>query len=70
MHLHRISFAQWHPLVQKGVSMHSTSHVRDRSTQGLQGLNPDRLDWKNRLVYENKVTAGAPNAVELQTSFG
>ena len=69
MHLHRISFAQWHPLVQKGVSMHSTSHVRDISTQGLQGLNPDRLDWKNRLVYEHKVTAGAPNAVELQTSF-
>ena len=69
MHLHRISFAHWDRRVALGTAKHATSHARDHSTEGLFGLAPDRVDWKERVVYEHKGRAGAKEAVSLQTAF-
>lgn len=69
MYLHRINFAQWHERVQTGTAKHSTSYQRDRSTVGLMGLAPDRLDWEKHIVYENKGTGGAVEASSNQTAF-
>lgn len=69
MYLHNINFAQWYGRVQTGTAKHSTSYARDKSTEGLFGLAPDRIDWENRVVYENKGTSGAANASNDQTAF-
>lgn len=69
MHLHGISFAQWHARVQTGTALHATSYARDRSTAGLLGLAPDRLDWNMREVFEHKGRGGAVEAVSDQTAF-
>jgi len=55
--------------VQIGMAKHVTSYMRDRSTAGLFGLAPDRVDWEARVVYESKGTAGAVEAVSDQTAF-
>lgn len=36
---------------------------------GLLGLAPDRIDWDNHIVYENKGTGGAVEASNDQTAF-
>lgn len=69
MYLHRINFAQWHEKVRIGTAKHATSYQRDKSTVGLFGLAPDRLDWDKRIVYENKGTGGAVEASNNQTAF-
>jgi CRISPR-associated exonuclease Cas4 len=69
MYLHKINFAQWHEKVRTGIAKHSTSYQRDKSTVGLLGLAPDRLDWQQRIVYENKGTGGAVEASSNQTAF-
>lgn len=69
MYLHGVNFAQWHNRVAIGTAKHLTSYQRDRSTQGLFGLAPDRIDWANHIVYENKGTGGAVEAVNDQTAF-
>ncbi len=69
MYLHNINFAQWYGRVQNGAARHATSYSRDQTTQGLFGLAPDRIDWKNCIVYENKGTEGAIEAANDQTAF-
>jgi CRISPR-associated exonuclease Cas4 len=69
LYLHQVNFAQWYSRVQTGTAKHDTSYARDRSTEGLMGLSPDRLDWENAVVYENKGTAGAKAASDNQTAF-
>ena len=69
MYLSNINFAQWYNRVQLGTAKHQTSYTRDKSVNGLIGLSPDRLDWKNHIVYENKGTAGAVEASNNQTAF-
>ncbi len=69
MYLHKINFAQWHERVATGTAKHETSYSRDYSTEGLFGLAPDRIDWENGVVYENKGTAGAKEASNNQTAF-
>mgnify|MGYP005638735681 FL=1 len=69
MHLHRISFAHWDSRVALGAAKHAISHSRDHSTEGLFGLAPDRVDWKEQVVYEHKGRSGAKAAVSLQTAF-
>ncbi|KHD05518.1 CRISPR-associated protein Cas4 [Candidatus Thiomargarita nelsonii] len=69
MYLHNINFAQWHERVATGSAKHLTSYGRDHSTEGLFGLAPDRIDWKQRIVFENKGTAGAVEASHNQTAF-
>ncbi len=69
MYLHGVNFAQWHARVAVGAAKHLTSYTRDRSTQGLFGLAPDRIDWKDCVVYENKGTGGAVEASNDQTAF-
>ncbi len=69
MYLHGVNFAQWHSRVAVGAAKHLTSYGRDRSTRGLFGLAPDRVDWEHRVVYENKGTAGAVEAASDQTAF-
>ncbi len=67
--LHNVNFAQWYGRVQIGTARHSTSYARDRSTDGLFGLSPDRIDWENFVIYENKGTSGAKVASDNQTAF-
>lgn len=69
MYYHGINFAQWHERVAVGAAKHLTSYGRDRSTEGLFGLTPDRIDWDNQVVYENKGTGGAVEASNDQTAF-
>lgn len=69
MYLHGVNFAQWHERVAVGTAKHLTSYVRDRSATGLFGLAPDRIDWEQRIVYENKGTGGAVEASSDQTAF-
>ncbi len=69
MYWHNVNFAQWHNRVATGAAKHLTSYARDRSTEGLFGLAPDRIDWKKHVVYENKGTAGAIDASNNQTAF-
>ncbi|MDM8524300.1 Dna2/Cas4 domain-containing protein [Desulfococcaceae bacterium HSG8] len=69
MYMHNINFAQWYGRVQVGTVKHQISHVRDHSVEGLFGLSPDRIDWKNCIVYENKGTGGAVEASNNQTAF-
>lgn len=69
MYLHGINFAQWNMRVQIGIAKHSTHYQRDHSVQGLFGLAPDRVDWKQHIVYEHKGTTGAAEAVSDQAAF-
>lgn len=69
LYLHHVNFAQWYSRVQTGTAKHAASYARDRSTEGLFGLAPDRLDWDNAVVFENKGTAGAKAASDNQTAF-
>jgi len=69
MYLHRINFAQWYHRVELGMVRHETSYARDHSVQGLFGLAPDRIDWNQHIVYENKGTGGAVEAADNQTAF-
>jgi hypothetical protein len=52
-----------------GTVLHELSRVRDRSVEGLSGLNPDRIDWTERIVFEAKGGAGAVDAVSDQTAL-
>ncbi len=69
MYFHNINFAQWYTRVETGTAKHATSYARDHSVNGLLGLSPDRIDWENCIVYENKGTAGAVEASNNQTAF-
>jgi len=69
MYMHNINFAQWYGRVATGAAKHTTSYARDQSVNGLMGLAPDRLDWENKIVYENKGTGGAVEAANNQTAF-
>ena len=69
MYLHKINFAQWNRHVATGSARHDTSYARDRSTIGLIGLRPDRIDWDACIVYENKGTGGAVEPVNDQVAF-
>ncbi|MEN8128904.1 MAG: Dna2/Cas4 domain-containing protein [Pseudomonadota bacterium] len=69
MYLHKVNFAQWYSRVQTGNAMHVTSYKRDHSVRGLFGLAPDRIDWEQCIVYENKGSGGAVEASSEQTAF-
>lgn len=69
MYLHRINFAQWNSRVATGLAHQTTHYKRDRSTVGLFGLAPDRLDWERAIVFENKGTGGAQCAVDHQVGY-
>jgi len=69
MYLHKINFAQWYSRVKTGSAKHSVAYQRDRSVRGLLGLAPDRIDWQQQIIYENKGTGGAVEAANQQTAF-
>ena len=69
MYLHKVNFAQWYSKVQTGTALHAASYQRDHSVRGLFGLAPDRIDWENAIVYENKGSSGAVEASSEQTAF-
>jgi len=69
LHLKRIGCAHLDSHMQNGIVMHEISKPRDASVEGLMGLSPDRIDWRNRTVYEAKGSAGARDAVARQTAF-
>lgn len=69
MYLHRVNFAQWNSRVATGAAQQATHYKRDRSTVGLFGLAPDRVDWDQAIVFENKGTGGASGAVDRQVGF-
>lgn len=69
MVLHGIHFAQWNARVARGLALHQTHHLRDKSVAGLTGLYPDRIDWKAHIVYEHKGSGGAHDAVDDQAAF-
>ena len=69
MYLHKVNFAQWYTRVQTGAALHDASYQRDHSVRGLFGLAPDRIEWDECIVYENKGTGGAVEASSNQTAF-
>src|ERR1700730_592440 len=68
-HLKRIDCAHLDERMALGTVLHELSRVRDRSVEGLSGLNPDRIDWTERIVFEAKGGAGAVDAVSDQTAL-
>ena len=69
MYLHRINFAQWNHRVATGTAQQAVHHQRDHSVVGLFGLAPDRLDWEQAIVFEDKGSGGAAIAVDRQVGF-
>ena len=69
LHLHRIDYAHLDARMQRGLALHDASRPRDSSVEGLIGLAPDRIDWKDRRVHEAKGGAGARDAVARQAVF-
>jgi CRISPR-associated exonuclease Cas4 len=69
LHLHRIDYAHLDARMQRGLALHDASRPRDSSVEGLIGLAPDRIDWKDRCVYEAKGGGGAKDAVARQAVF-
>ena len=69
LHLSRIDYAHLDRRMTLGTVSHDLHRTRDRSTTGLMGLAPDRIDWTSRRVHEAKGGAGAKDAVSLQTAF-
>lgn len=69
LHLSRIDYAHLDRRMTLGTISHDLHRTRDRSTTGLMGLAPDRIDWTRRRVHEAKGGAGAKDAVSLQTAF-
>jgi CRISPR-associated exonuclease Cas4 len=69
LHLSRIDYTHLDRRMALGAVSHDLHRTRDRSTTGLMGLAPDRIDWARRRVHEAKGGAGAKDAVSLQTAF-
>jgi CRISPR-associated exonuclease Cas4 len=69
LHLNRIDYAHLDWRMALGTVAHALHRTRDRSVEGLMGLAPDRIDWSRRRVHEAKGSAGAKDAVSLQTAF-
>lgn len=69
LHLHRASMNEWSDLIRLGAVRHADSHGRDRSTDGLMGLHPDRVDWEHRIIVEEKSSKSYPEAAEDQLAF-
>lgn len=69
LHLRRIDYAHLDERMKIGLALHDVSKSRDASVEGLQGLAPDRLDWKNHIVFEAKGGSGAQHAVAMQTAI-
>lgn len=69
LHLHRINYAHLEDRIARGKAAHEMSKARDKSVEGLFGLSPDRIDWRNRIVIEAKGRRGAVDAVSRQTMF-
>ncbi|WP_185961188.1 Dna2/Cas4 domain-containing protein [Telmatospirillum sp. J64-1] len=69
LHLHRASMNEWSENIRLGFQRHADSHGRDRSTAGLLGLHPDRLDWEAGIVIEEKTSASYLEASMDQAAF-
>lgn len=69
LHIQRIDYSHTDERMKNGSALHDTHRVRDGSVDGLFGLSPDRIDWKERIVYEAKGSDGAKTAVSAQTAF-
>jgi CRISPR-associated exonuclease Cas4 len=69
LHFNRASMNEWSEHIRLGAVRHADSHARDRSTDGLMGLRPDRIDWERRVVVEEKSSKSHAAATEDQLSF-
>lgn len=69
LHMNRIDYAHLEERMRVGAVTHDLHKPRDHSVEGLIGIAPDRVDWKNRKVIEAKGSAGAREAVSCQTRF-
>ncbi len=69
LHARRSDMNEWNEGIRAGLARHESSHVRDRSTSGLFGLSPDRLDWTGRIVHEEKSSFSHSEASLLQALF-
>lgn len=52
-----------------GAARHAVNRARDHSVEGLMGLAPDRIHWRERVVIEAKGGGGAVEAVSRQTAY-
>ena len=69
LHLNRIDYAHLEERMALGTLAHTASKARDRSVEGLMGLSPDRIDWRQRIVVEAKGKGGAVDAVSRQAVY-
>lgn len=69
LHLQHVQCAHLEERMGMGIVRHDLNRARDVSVEGLLGLMPDRIDWKNRIVIEAKGKGGAKEAVSYQTIF-
>lgn len=68
-HINRINYSHFDERMKRGTVLHETNAPRDISVNGLMGISPDRLDWKDKCVVEMKGSGGAQDAVSMQILF-
>ena len=59
----------WSDNVRLGEIRHAGAHARDKSAAILDGLRPDRLDWTEHLVIEQKSSKSHIEAAIDQAAF-
>ncbi len=69
LHMNRVDYAHLEEKMRLGSVSHELHKPRDHSVEGLLGISPDRIDWDARKVIEAKGSAGARDAVSMQTRF-
>ncbi|AHE97757.1 Dna2/Cas4 domain-containing protein [Thioalkalivibrio paradoxus] len=69
LHMNRIDYSHLDERMRLGSVNHAIHRPRDHSVEGLIGVSPDRIDWDRREVIEAKGSAGAREAVSMQTRF-
>lgn len=68
-HINQINYAHLDERMKLGTVSHEIHRPRDHSVEGLMGVSPDRIDWASQVVIEAKGSAGARDAVSMQTRF-
>jgi CRISPR-associated exonuclease Cas4 len=69
LHLRRASLNPWSEHIRLGEIRHLGAHTRDKTSTGLDGLAPDRLDWETFSVIEQKASKSHMEASLDQASF-
>ncbi len=69
LHVHRSLLVKGNEHVAIGSQIDNSSYARDKSTNGLFGLSPDKIDWDACIVSEVKKSGSHIEAARHQLCF-